>query len=174
MACLCSVLERSSTNAHAHTCTQYTEYLSAWERHAVFKQIIKGKVMRSCGGHSWGYSSECVHYCRRGRFSGGRVLKCILMHATGSLEPRGLKHIFKLHIKNYSFAVLRMIWSVHMADLICTRLSAITCACEHQHIFDTLLPTGLQQQFLLTFCETDTCTQTLVYVQMQLTGRLAS
>lgn len=55
--------------ARQHTCThthpRYTERLSAWELHAVFKQIIKGKVMRSRGGHSWGYSSECVHYCRR-------------------------------------------------------------------------------------------------------------
>lgn len=67
MACLCSMLEHRNTNTH----TQYTEYRSAWELHAVFKQIIKGKVRRSCGGHSLGYSSECVHYPGRKRAGGG-------------------------------------------------------------------------------------------------------
>lgn len=51
--------------------TQYTEYLSAWELHAVFKQIIKGKVRGSCGGHFLGYSSECVHYPGRKQAGGG-------------------------------------------------------------------------------------------------------
>lgn len=48
------------------------ERLSAWELYAVFKQIIKGKVSRSCEGHFSGYSSECVYSPgREGAQSGG-------------------------------------------------------------------------------------------------------
>lgn len=36
-----------SAETPTHTHTQYTEHLSAWELHAVFKQIIKSKVMGS-------------------------------------------------------------------------------------------------------------------------------
>lgn len=98
MACLCSMLERINTNTHMHT--RYTECLSAWELHAVFKQIIKGKVRGSCGGHSFGYSSECVHYPRRKRGRWGQRSTAVLMWATGSLQPISLEHIFKSHIKN--------------------------------------------------------------------------
>lgn len=98
MACLCSVLERRNANTHMHT--RYTECLSAWELHAVFKQIIKGKVRGSCGGHSLGYSSECVHYPWRKWGQWGQRPTAVLMRASSSLQPISLEHIFKSRIKN--------------------------------------------------------------------------
>lgn len=131
--------------AHQHTCThthqRYTERLSAWELHAVFKQIIKGKVMRSRRGHSWGYSSECVHYCGRKRALVGNT----------KAPPR-----FNVRSRVASNAFSSTYRKAATASM-CSHSSVNTCLCAHQRILDTLLPIGLQRQFLLTYCETHMC-----------------
>lgn len=138
--------------AHQHTRThthqQYTERLAAWELHAVFKQIIKGKVMRSRRGHSWGYSSECVHYCgrKRPRWGTQRPHRGLMRSAEVASNAFSSTH------RKAATASMHSHFSVDM------------CLCAHQRILDTLLPIGLQRQFLLTFCETHTCATTCVCV----------
>lgn len=45
---------------------------------------------------------------------------------------------------------------------MCSHSSVDMCLCAHRRILDTLRPTGLQRQFLLTYCETHTCAKTCV------------
>lgn len=105
----------------------HTEYLSAWELHAVFKQIIKSKVRGSCGGHSLGYSSECVHYPGRKRAGGGSGQ---LLFNVGKWPPLVL-NTFSSCISKTALGVLRTRWSVNVN--MYAHVSQLVCMCTMAH-----------------------------------------
>lgn len=104
-----------SVSAEKHT--QYTVYLSAWELHAVFKQIIKARVRGSRRGHSLGYSLEPA--ASSNQHAAGY---CSLMCTPNVVQPLSLKHIFMLHIRNYPCGVKCA--RVHACAYVCTWMSA--------------------------------------------------